>query len=106
MFEVRTSLHQGELQPRVESLSNLKNQPIWFFHSLEDKISPVKGSQINYTLLKEGIGSKKVKYTELSMTKAGDHGIINNNPHNTWDMVFNRPEIMYWLLAQTLSAAP
>lgn len=87
----------------VESLVMLKDKPIWFFHSQEDKISPVKGSQINYQILKEKLHSQAVKYTEFEMKNVGDNGIVNNNPHNSWDAVFNSPEAMQWLLQQRLS---
>lgn len=87
----------------VQHLSALKNTPIWFFHSIEDKVSPVAGSRINYAILKDEVKSDKVKYTEFTMQQAGDNGIVNNNPHNTWDAVFNSPEAVMWLLNQRLT---
>ncbi|APB79300.1 TPA: phospholipase [Pasteurella multocida] len=87
----------------VQHLSALKNTPIWFFHSIEDKVSPVAGSRINYAILKDEVKSDKVKYTEFTMQQAGDNGIVNNNPHNTWDAVFNSPEAIMWLLNQRLT---
>ncbi|UAY77229.1 phospholipase [Pasteurella canis] len=86
----------------AESLSALKDVPMWFFHSVEDKISPVAGSRINYDILKNKVNATNVKYTEFSVQQAGDNGIINNNPHNTWDAVFNSPEAIMWLLEQRL----
>lgn len=86
----------------VENMRNLSHTPIWFFHSKEDKISPVEGSRINYRILKEQLNNPLVKYTELSFNKKGDNGILNNNPHNTWDLVFNSPKAMLWLLKQNL----
>ncbi|MCT8623656.1 phospholipase, partial [Glaesserella parasuis] len=83
-----------------ENLSPIKNIPIWFFHSKEDKVSPVKGSRINYQILAKELNAPYVKYTEFSTEKEGDNGIINNNPHNTWDAVFNSPEVLNWLLQQ------
>ncbi|NBI13624.1 phospholipase [[Haemophilus] felis] len=88
-----------------EKLSMLKNKPIWFFHSVEDKVSPVKGSRINYHILKEQLKSEQVRYTELNIQNEGGYGIINNNPHNTWDLVFNSPEIINWLLHKNLSSS-
>lgn len=82
------------------NLASLRHTPIWFFHSLQDTISPVKGSRINYQLLANEVGNTQVKYTELNFLQAGDNGIINNNAHNSWDMVFNSPYIHQWLLAQ------
>lgn len=83
-----------------ENLANIKNIPIWFFHSKEDKVSPVKGSRINYHILHDQLKAPYVKYTEFSMQKAGDNGIQNNSAHNTWDAVFNSPEVINWLLSQ------
>lgn len=82
------------------NLSMLKNENIWFFHSKEDKVSPVNGSRINYHILHDKLNATNVKYTEFTMQQAGDNGIVNANPHNTWDAVFNSPEIIHWLLAQ------
>ncbi|AOF53358.1 hypothetical protein AC062_1265 [Pasteurellaceae bacterium NI1060] len=83
-----------------ENLASIKNVPMWFFHSKEDRISPVKGSRINYEILHHQLHAPYVRYTEFSTEKAGDNGIINHNPHNTWDVVFNSPEVMRWLLQQ------
>ncbi|MGX2967062.1 phospholipase [Ursidibacter sp. B-7004-1] len=82
------------------SLLALKDKPIWLFHSKEDKVSPVQGSRTNYDLLSKEIGSKFVRYTEFTTQKEGDNGIVNNNAHNSWDAVFNSPEVMNWLLKQ------
>ncbi|MEG9481918.1 alpha/beta hydrolase-fold protein [Mannheimia sp. HC-2023] len=83
-----------------DNLVAIRNIPIWFFHSKEDKVSPVKGSRINYQILTEQLNAPNVKYTEFSFTQAGDNGIVNNNPHNTWDAVYNSPEVIEWLLQQ------
>lgn len=83
-----------------DNLVAIKNVPIWFFHSKEDKVSPVKGSRINYQILKEQLNAPNVKYTEFTFEQAGDNGIVNNNAHNTWDAVYNSPEIIHWLLQQ------
>ncbi|TNG96856.1 phospholipase [Pasteurellaceae bacterium USgator11] len=84
-----------------ENLAPLANMPIWFFHSKEDKVSPVAGSRINYQILRQQLKNPAVKYTEFSFEQAGDNGIVNNNPHNTWDAVFNSPAAQRWLLQQT-----
>lgn len=83
-----------------ENLATVKNIPIWFFHSKEDKVSPVDGSRINYQILSQQLQSTSAKYTEFSFEQVGDNGILNNNPHNTWDAVFNSPEVNLWLLKQ------
>lgn len=83
-----------------DNLASLSQTPIWFFHSKEDKVSPVNGSRINYQILHEQLKNPHVKYTEFSFNQVGDNGILNNNPHNTWDAVFNSPEAHAWLLQQ------
>lgn len=82
-----------------ENIVPIKNVSMWFFHSKEDKVSPVNGSRINVELLK-ALNAPNVRYTEFTTEQAGDNGIINNNAHNTWDAVFNSPEVMQWLLRQ------
>ena len=86
-----------------ENLAPIKNIPMWFFHSKEDNISPVKGSRINVKILTEELQAPNVKYTEFTMENIGDNGIVNNNAHNTWDAVFNSPEVMQWLVQQNVS---
>lgn len=86
----------------AENLASLANTPIWFFHSKEDKVSPVAGSRINYQILQQQLKNPYVNYTEFSFNQAGDNGILNNNPHNTWDAVFNSPEANLWLLRQKI----
>ena len=81
------------------NLAPIKNVPMWFFHSKEDQISPVKGSRINYQILVNELNAKNVRYTEFSTERAGDNGILNN-AHNTWEAVFNSPEVISWLLQQ------
>lgn len=84
----------------AENLAPIKDVPIWFFHSKEDRISPLKGSRINYEILHNQLRAPYVKYTEFTTEKAGDNGIMSDNPHNTWEAVFNSPEVMQWLLRQ------
>ena len=59
-----------------------------------------KGSRINVKILTEELQAPNVKYTEFTMENIGDNGIVNNNAHNTWDAVFNSPEVMQWLVQQ------
>ncbi|WP_032093072.1 alpha/beta hydrolase-fold protein [Necropsobacter rosorum] len=81
-------------------LAPLKQLPIWLFHSKEDQIAPVQGSRINYDILHHRLKAPLVRYTEFSSENASDNGILNPNPHNTWDAVFNSPEVIGWLLQQ------
>ncbi|URL07675.1 phospholipase [Avibacterium sp. 21-595] len=100
------TLEWMEGNANVANLAMLKNENIWFFHSKEDKVSPVNGSRINYHILHDKLNAPNVKYTEFTMQQAGDNGIVNANPHNTWDAVFNSPEIIHWLLAQRRAIKP
>lgn len=84
-------------------LSPIKDIPIWFFHSKEDKVSPVEGSRKNFMILKYKLHNKNVRYTEFTFLNSGDNGFINNNAHNTWDAVFNSPVVYDWLLQQKRS---
>lgn len=83
-----------------ELLRPIKDVPIWFFHSKEDKVSLVEGTRKNYMILHDQLHGKDIRYTEFSFQKVGDNGIVNNNPHNTWDVVFNSPSVYQWLLSK------
>lgn len=81
------------------SLAPIKHVPMWFFHSREDKISPVEGTRTNVKILRQ-LNAPAVRYTEFSTTQSGDNSILTNNPHNTWESVFDSPEAIQWLLKQ------
>lgn len=74
-----------------ENLAKIKNIPMWFFHSKEDKVSPVQGSRINVDILRE-LQTPTYIIPNLPQKKSGDNGITNNNAHNTWDAVFSSPK--------------
>ncbi|TCJ98498.1 putative peptidase [Volucribacter psittacicida] len=82
-----------------DNLASIQHIPIWFIHSKEDKIAPVTGTQKNYQILRS-LNAPFVKYNELTFQQVGDNGIINNNAHNSWDMAFDSPAVMNWLLQQ------
>lgn len=86
-------------QASSESLKPIKDVPMWFFHSQEDKTSPVAGTRINVAMLNQ-LQAPAVRYTEFSTLQAGDNGILSPNPHNTWESVFDSPAVIQWLLAQ------
>lgn len=86
-------------QANEQSLAPIVHVPMWFFHSVQDKIAPVEGSRVNVALLRD-LGAKYTKYTEFSFEKSGDNGIRSKNPHNTWEAVLASPEVMQWLLQQ------
>lgn len=84
----------------ADSLKMLADKPIWFFHSIGDPISPIEGTQKNVHILQNELHNPNVRYTEFTFHQAGDNGIINNSPHNTWDAVYNSPAVIQWLLTQ------
>ncbi|MDG6895024.1 hypothetical protein A6A20_05135 [Volucribacter amazonae] len=86
-----------------DNLASIKHIPIWFIHSQEDKIAPVTGSQKNYQILRS-LNAPFVKYNELIFQQVGDNGMINNNAHNSWDMAFDSPTVINWLLQQRRSS--
>lgn len=86
-------------QADAESLEPVKHIPMWFFHSKEDKTAPVEGTRINVAILRE-LKAPFLRYTEFSTMQAGDNGILSKNPHNTWESVFDSPEVIHWLLTQ------
>lgn len=86
----------------ADNMKVLARQPIWFFHAVEDKVSPVDGTRTNVRILRDELKNPHVRYTELSFARPGDNGMLNDSAHNTWDMVYESPAAMQWLLQQRL----
>lgn len=63
--------------------------PVWIFHGADDDRVPVEGSRKVYAVLKAA--GANVRYTEYP-------GV----GHNSWDKAYAEPELMPWLLAQSL----
>lgn len=73
--------------------------PLWFFHAAQDTVSPVDGSRINVTILRE-LGHRDLRYTEVSYESPGDSGYLNTSAHNSWDLAFNSSDVWEWLLGK------
>lgn len=73
--------------------------PLWFFHAAQDTVSPVDGSRINVTILRE-LGHRDLRHTEVSYESPGDSGYLNTSAHNSWDLAFNSPDVWEWLLGK------
>ncbi|MEJ5912904.1 hypothetical protein [Pseudokineococcus sp. 1T1Z-3] len=73
--------------------------PLWFFHAVQDAVSPVEGTRVNVDLLR-GLGHPSLRSTELGYEQRGDSGIVNDSAHNSWDLAFNSPDVWQWLLSQ------
>jgi predicted peptidase len=66
----------------------LKSMPLWVFHGGADGSTSREISR-NWVAALQAAGSTNVQYTEFP----GLH-------HNVWDMVYDSPDVIKWLLAQ------
>jgi predicted peptidase len=66
----------------------LKSLPIWVFHGDKDSLIPVENSRMLVAAVR-ATGNPNVKYTEYP-------GV----DHNCWDIAYNDPTVIAWLLAQ------
>lgn len=73
--------------------------PLWFFHAVQDTVSPVAGTRRNVELLR-GLRHRNLRYTELTRERPGDSGFVNTSAHNSWDLAYNSPAFWQWLLKQ------
>lgn len=65
----------------------LRELPLWIFHGGRDPAVPVKGSRRMVKALRQAGGSPR--YTEIA-----DGG------HDVWNVAYQNPEVLRWLLAQ------
>jgi predicted peptidase len=63
--------------------------PVWIFHGDADQSVPVEGSRKMNAALKAA--GDNVRYTEYP-------GV----DHNSWDKAYAEPELMKWMLAQSI----
>jgi predicted peptidase len=73
----------------VEVAKKIGKTPVWIFHGGADDTVPVDGSRKMNEALKAAGGN--VRYTEYP-------GV----GHNSWDKAYAEPELMTWLLSQSL----
>jgi predicted peptidase len=76
--------------PFADLARKIGNTPVWMFHGDADQAVPVEQSRQMATALKAA--GANVKYTEYA-------GV----DHNSWDKAYTEPELMPWLLAQSLN---
>jgi len=72
-----------------EVAQKIGKTPVWIFHGADDTSVPVEGSRKIYAASKAA--GANVRYTEYP-------GV----GHNSWDKAYAEPELMTWLLAQSL----
>jgi predicted peptidase len=75
--------------PYAETARRIGSTPIWIFHGDADDTVPVEESRKMAAALRAA--KANVRYTEYP-------GV----PHNSWDKAYGEPELVPWLLAQTL----
>jgi len=72
-----------------EVAKKIGKTPVWIFHGGDDPVVPVEGSRKLDVALKAAGGN--VRYTEYP-------GV----GHNSWDQAYAEPELMTWMLSQSL----
>jgi predicted peptidase len=75
--------------PFAEVARRIGATPVWMFHGDADQAVPVEQSRHMAQALKAAGGS--VKYTEYPGVN-----------HNSWDKAYAEPELVPWLLSQSL----
>lgn len=70
-----------------EKIAVLKDVPIWVFHGTDDQVVPIWRSRELVEVLEQA--GSNVKFTQYE-------GV----GHNSWDLAYNEPELLPWLLAQ------
>ncbi len=76
-----------------ETAREIGTTPVWAFHGSSDPVVPVTESRQLTRALENSGGT--VKYTEYE-------GV----GHNSWDRAYSEPDLIDWLLAQTLASGP
>jgi predicted peptidase len=91
--EARVSLADdpGVSDPYAETARRIGSTPIWIFHGEADDTVPVEESRKMAAALRTA--KANVRYTEYP-------GV----GHNAWDKAYAEPDLLPWLLAQSLKA--
>src|SRR5262249_51400455 len=74
--------------PTDQRVQALKSMPLWVFHGAADHTTPPQNAR-KWVAALQAAGSTTVQYTELP-------GL----GHNVWDIAYNDPKVIQWLLAQ------
>jgi predicted peptidase len=80
------------VDPYAETARKIGKTPVWIFHGGADTVVPPDESRKMNEALKAAGGD--VKYTEYE-----------NVTHNSWDKAYAEPELMKWMLSQSLKAS-
>jgi len=75
--------------PYAEVARRIGKTPVWIFHGDADPTVPVEESRKMAKALKDA--GANVKYTEYP-----------GMPHNSWDKAYAEPELIRWMMQQTL----
>ena len=75
--------------PHAEVARRIGSTPVWMFHGDADQAVPVEESRHMAEALKAAGGN--FKYTEYPGVN-----------HNSWDKAYAEPELVPWLLSQSL----
>jgi predicted peptidase len=74
--------------PTDQRVQALKSMPLWVFHGAADHTTPPPTAR-KWVAALQAAGSTSIQYTELP-------GL----GHNVWDIAYNDPKVIEWLLAQ------
>jgi len=87
--EMVANTYPDEPQSYADIARKIGKTPVWMFHGGADDTVPVEYSRKLNDALKAAGGN--VHYTEYPAV-----------PHNSWDKAFAEPDLMPWLLSQSL----
>jgi predicted peptidase len=87
--EIAKQFYDDDAKSYEEVARKIGKTPVWIFHGDVDQSVPVMGSRKLNEALKAAGGN--ARYTEYP-------GV----DHNAWDKAYAEPELMTWLLAQSL----
>lgn len=90
---VQTAAQGRYMQPEKTEAQALKHMPIWAFHAHDDHTVNVQGT-IETTQMVKDYGNQNVNVTIY------DDGQVAPNPHASWELAFDTPELLPWLFAQ------
>lgn len=81
------------MKPSLKEAKALANMPIWAFHALNDPTVDVRGTIETTELIKKQ-GNHNIRMTLYK------NGEVKPNPHASWKLAFNNPQLLPWLFDQ------